>query len=399
MEKPENVTHELNPDVFLIHMLYNYRMSNALIERRMTMDPNGCHSEVAYLIEGIKMFGGGSPRDYASMGWSVKTYAQSLFLRAELNRLEDVRRFPEYRCSHTISTLGLIWERVTGKQLKHLPQAIDLGSEVVAMVYGLDDVMDKPGFNRRHVELSNGNFLAECLKELEIGGVSGQEIFSNMLATLSLDYRSPYKQELLQDILNYLDTWVDLHRNGNGGAQWTFDSALDMRRKVSQEFGAILGKVFSYAVDGVPSEDGIKVIEMMGLAGQFHDDLWDLVDEEKDNTHNMFLLLSQQYPSERESLRAYLGEVKSGGQDIPSTRMIQKLAPQTFAMYLEILHQEIEKFSGSTENLELKNVGKAIFKEFVPMYNSIACNPQKYIANKIRPEKINSRNHVRTSLS
>jgi hypothetical protein len=374
-------------------------MSNALIERRITMDPNGCHNEASYLIEGIKMFGGGSLRDYASMGWSIQTYAHSLFLRAKLKGIEDDRRFPEYRCSHTISALGLIWERVTGHNLTHLPQAIDLGSEVVTMVYGLDDVMDKPGFNNRHVELSNGNFLAECLKELEIGGVGGHEILSHMLTTLALDYRSPNNQELFQDIIKYLETWIDLHRNGNGGAQWTFDSALNMRRKVSQEFGAILGKVFSYAVDGAPSEDGIKVIEMMGLAGQFHDDLWDLVDEEKDNTHNMFLLLSKEYPNERESIKACLRGVKNNGENIPSSRMIQKLAPQTFSAYLAILHQEIEKFSGSTENLEFKKVGKAIFKEFVPMYNSIACNPQKYVANKIRPEKINSINHVRPSLA
>ena len=266
---------------------------------------------VGYGFRLFKFLSGGRVRDYVRVGAGIggaTIYSDLRVQTEEALRTRKERRFPEYRATHSTGLMDYPWSRITGEHISKYPQAMDLGIVFHTLVYGLDDVFDD-GFTDPKSYTDGNKFLRDALGVVKVQGVSGDEIYGDMITTLGFDYPNigDRKKELLSDMNSYLSDYASLTIEASTKTSWTFDEALAMRKRVTGDLGGTIGKIFSYASEKPYDHDSSRILWCATMIGQFADDLWDLHNEAGENTHNLFLLLARErHPDEAQQLRGLI---------------------------------------------------------------------------------------------
>ncbi len=299
-----------------------------------------------------------------------------------------MRRFPEYRLSYTVAAMSTVWEDMSG--LKLSPAAIDSSSQLIALTYALDDIYDYPEFDRENYQgMDRTESLGKAFNAVNLSGYSGHDMMDHLVSTVALDFppEQSRQNEIVDDTVAYLSDFHAVHVEPKRDT-WDFQSALAMRKRVSGDLGKLVGKMFAYSAGDRNPNAGIAAMQIMGIAGQFHDDLWDLCEENTQNTHNMFLLLAREhYPVEHEAITRTIQRLASQGHDMISYDELQDKAPLTIQTYVEEMKLALFEClpRGEPVNERLGLMVESMGNEFEPFLRSIKRSPVRATKNKIDP--------------
>ena len=341
--------------------------------------------------------------DYLGARQTIFNVVKSLGLRLRERGDSEDRRFPEYNTPHTLTYLSLFWSEHSGRSILRYPHAIDAASAFISLIYGLDNAMDDSAPLRlfaRDPKVTNQDFLDRSLRAVNLAGYNGHKILGHFISSIALDYPNAHhgRKELLDRCVNFMQEWVTLHRKTRGSERWSFASALAMREHASGQLGVLIGELLSYAdARGVHDKAELTVLKMIGMAGQFFDDVCDLVEEApdvpNDDTHNLYLLIArEEYPQEYEALYGRLKQHKEDGRSIIDAHLVELLSPSTYNTYKERMKTHLEGLAGS--NLKLKKIAQWHVREFPFIFRLVKIRPIKFVGNKVKPERAS---HMRDS--
>lgn len=337
-------------------------------------------TDLKYLVKPLEYFDAASfIRNWNHMPESRNHLLAFAKFRMNKDR-NSSRRFPEYRASYTISAMGTIWEEVTQSKLP--ASSLDASNQLITLVYALDDMYDSPEFDKsgyQHLDAPDSLNLA--LENVKENVYIGHDILNHLLSTIALDYpdNAPRQQEIVNDIVRYLHDFHQAHTSPQK-EPWDYHSALEMRKKVSGNLGALIGKIFSYSIDSDVPSSGIAAMEMMAIGGQYHDEVWDLFDENTSNSHNMYLLLSrEQFPDEYTKLVNVIQEKSKQTRDMLTYKELQMYTPHTLEMFFQEMARTTKEciYKDGEPNDRLLKIRQWTLDEFEPMLSFFRKSPQR----------------------